>query len=242
MYLTPREIWKSNGSLKKIYKIIAAYTVLCCVLVVQSCLTLCHPMNWGPPGSSVYEILPDKNTGVDCHAILQVIFLTQGLKPCLLHCRQLLYCQRLGNNISLQIQNSHWNPIQLGVCPTDMEILSSKMLNYRHTWLRISVCHNCPCSSPPFPFHFSWLASHLISSAPFPPSFAVSSLLSFLSVLKWPRAHCMFLFSYFSCGISFLPRVLSITSVPAILRFTSPIQIFPLKSRLVYIITNITAE
>ena len=138
--------------------------------------------------------------------------------------------------------NSHWNPIQLGVCPTDMEILSSKMLNYRHTWLRISVCHNCPCSSPPFPFHFSWLASHLISSAPFPPSFAVSSLLSFLSVLKWPRAHCMFLFSYFSCGISFLPRVLSITSVPAILRFTSPIQIFPLKSRLVYIITNITAE
>ena len=32
-----------------------------------------------------------KNAGVDCHFILQGIFLTQGLKPGLLHCRQILY-------------------------------------------------------------------------------------------------------------------------------------------------------
>ena len=32
---------------------------------------------------------PGKNTGVDCHS-LQGIFPTQGLKPCLLHCRQIL--------------------------------------------------------------------------------------------------------------------------------------------------------
>ena len=29
--------------------------------------------------------------GVGFHSLLQGIFLTQGLKPCLLHCRQILY-------------------------------------------------------------------------------------------------------------------------------------------------------
>ena len=28
-----------------------------CVLVAQSCLALCNPMDWGPPGSSVHGIL-----------------------------------------------------------------------------------------------------------------------------------------------------------------------------------------
>ena len=43
--------------------------------LLQLCLTLCDPMDcialcpWGSPG---------KNTGVDCHALLQRIFLTQG--------------------------------------------------------------------------------------------------------------------------------------------------------------------
>ena len=34
---------------------------------------------------------PGKNTGVGCHSLLQGIFLTQGLNPGLLHCRQILY-------------------------------------------------------------------------------------------------------------------------------------------------------
>ena len=34
---------------------------------------------------------PGKSTGVGCHFLLQGIFLTQGLKPGLLHCRQMLY-------------------------------------------------------------------------------------------------------------------------------------------------------
>ena len=34
---------------------------------------------------------PGKNTGVGCHFLLQGIFLTQGLNPCLLHCRHILY-------------------------------------------------------------------------------------------------------------------------------------------------------
>ena len=34
---------------------------------------------------------PAKNTGVDCHALLQGIFLTQGSNPGLLHCRWILH-------------------------------------------------------------------------------------------------------------------------------------------------------
>ena len=37
---------------------------------------------WNPPG---------KNTGVDCHALLQGIFLTLGLNLGLPHCTQILY-------------------------------------------------------------------------------------------------------------------------------------------------------
>ena len=36
---------------------------------------------------------PDKNTGVDCHSLLQRIFLTQRSNLGLLHCRQILYLQ-----------------------------------------------------------------------------------------------------------------------------------------------------
>ena len=36
-------------------------------------------------------ILQDKITGVDCHALLQWIFLTQGSNPGLLPCRWILY-------------------------------------------------------------------------------------------------------------------------------------------------------
>ena len=39
-----------------------------------------------------------KNTGVGRHFLLQGIFLTQGLKPCLMHCKQVLYhLSHLGN-------------------------------------------------------------------------------------------------------------------------------------------------
>ena len=50
----------------------------------QSCLTLWHPMDCNPPGSSVHGIFWSKNTGVGCHFLLQGIFLTQRLNPHLL--------------------------------------------------------------------------------------------------------------------------------------------------------------
>ena len=62
---------------------------LCCA---QSCLTLWDPMDCSLPGFSVHGDYPGKNTGVGRHAHLQGIFPTQGLNPCLLPCRQILYC------------------------------------------------------------------------------------------------------------------------------------------------------
>ena len=48
-------------------------------LVTQSCPTICNPMDCSPPGSSIHGDSPGKNTRVDCHALLQGIFPTQGL-------------------------------------------------------------------------------------------------------------------------------------------------------------------
>ena len=59
-----------------------------CVQSLQSCQTLCNPMDCIPPGSSLHGDSPGKNTGVGCHALLQGIFLTQGSNLsflCLLH-------------------------------------------------------------------------------------------------------------------------------------------------------------
>ena len=53
------------------------HIVYVCVLVAQSCLTLCDSRLLCPWDS------PEKNTGVSCHFLLQGIFPTQGLNPSL---------------------------------------------------------------------------------------------------------------------------------------------------------------
>ena len=45
---------------------------------LQSCLTLCNPMDYSLPGSSVHGHSPGKNIGVGCQSFLQGIFLTLG--------------------------------------------------------------------------------------------------------------------------------------------------------------------
>ena len=57
--------------------------------VVQSCPTLCNPMDYKTPGSSVLDFT-GKSTKVGCHFLLQGIFMTQGSNPGLPHCRQTL--------------------------------------------------------------------------------------------------------------------------------------------------------
>ena len=60
------------------------------VLVTQSCLTLCDPMDCSPSGSSVHGILWARI--LEGVALLQEIFPSQGLNPGLLLCRPILYC------------------------------------------------------------------------------------------------------------------------------------------------------
>ena len=49
-----------------------------CAKSLQSCLTLCDPMDCSPPGSSVHGDSPGKSTRVYFHALLQGIFPTHG--------------------------------------------------------------------------------------------------------------------------------------------------------------------
>ena len=60
------------------------------VKVAQSCPTL-QPQRLQPTRLLCPWDSPGKNTGVGCHFLLQGIFLTQGLNPGLLQCRQILY-------------------------------------------------------------------------------------------------------------------------------------------------------
>ena len=61
--------------------------LLVLVLFAQSCPTLCDPMDYSPPGSSVHEIFPGKDTGVGRHFLLQGILPTRESNLGLLHCR-----------------------------------------------------------------------------------------------------------------------------------------------------------
>ena len=57
-------------------------------LATQSRLTLCHPIHCSPPGFSVHGILQARTLEWTAVALLQRIFLTQGLNAGLLHCRR----------------------------------------------------------------------------------------------------------------------------------------------------------
>ena len=57
---------------------------MCYAKSCQSCPALCDPVDYNPPGSSVYGDSPGTNTEVGCHFLLQGIFPTQGSNPHLL--------------------------------------------------------------------------------------------------------------------------------------------------------------
>ena len=50
-------------------KLWVKYRVCMHAKLLQSCLTLCDPMDCSPPVSSVHGASPGKNTGVGCHAL-----------------------------------------------------------------------------------------------------------------------------------------------------------------------------
>ena len=63
-----------------------AYINIFCIYVcvhaklLQSCPTLCDPMDCSSPGCSVHGDSPGKNTGVGCYALLQGDLLDPGIK------------------------------------------------------------------------------------------------------------------------------------------------------------------
>ena len=68
------------------------------VVVTQSCLTLCNPMDCSLPSSSVHGILHARILESVDTAFSRGIFLTQGSNLGLLHCRQILYHLRHPEN------------------------------------------------------------------------------------------------------------------------------------------------
>ena len=52
--------------------------VLCCAWSLSCVRLFATPLDCSPPGSSVHGGSPGKSTGMDCHALLQRIFPTQG--------------------------------------------------------------------------------------------------------------------------------------------------------------------
>ena len=70
------------------------------VLVAQSCLTLCNPMDYSPPGSSIHGILEAGILEWIAMPFSRGIFPTQVLNPGLPNYRQILYC--------LSFQGSPW--------------------------------------------------------------------------------------------------------------------------------------
>ena len=99
-----------------------------CLKSLQSCPTLCNPMNCSLAVFPVHGDSPGKNTGVGCHSLLQGIFLTQGSNPGLLHCRKILY--------HLKHQGSPWTLLQYFFYFKDNLTFSMIMYNFLHFSLK----------------------------------------------------------------------------------------------------------
>ena len=82
-------LWVELCPSKKKKSDILLILLLC--LVARSCLTLCDPMDCNPSGSSINGDSLGKNTGVNCYALLQEFFPSQGSNLGLLHCGHILH-------------------------------------------------------------------------------------------------------------------------------------------------------
>ena len=80
---------QSIGQQGELDQLLEIYVCMCssssCVCFFDTPWTIARqaPLPWNSPG---------KNTGVDCHSLLQGIFPTQGLNLGLPHGRHILYC------------------------------------------------------------------------------------------------------------------------------------------------------
>ena len=102
--------WNTDAPSKNAWLFILGISLCACMpKSLQSCPTLCDPMDHSSPGFCPWDS-PGKNTGVCCHALLQGIFLSQGSNPCLLslHWQALYHWCHLGSlGVSLVIKK-YW--------------------------------------------------------------------------------------------------------------------------------------
>ena len=77
-------------------------------MMLLTCMLRCSVVSdsLGPHGLYPTRLLcpwdsPGKNTGVDCHFLLQGIFPTQGSNLCLLYCRWILYPLSQGGSLNI---------------------------------------------------------------------------------------------------------------------------------------------
>ena len=105
---------------------------------LQSCPTLCNPMDCSLPGSSGHS--PGRSTGVGCRARLQGIFLTQGLNLCLLHL--LHWDGGFGINPGLQtcfIKSCTWRSFWPAFSSNRTGVLPSRLLVPRRMRVRMAL-------------------------------------------------------------------------------------------------------
>ena len=96
-------------------------TAVCSAQSIKSCPSLCFPVVCSPSGSSVHGDSPGKNTGLDCHALLQGIFPTQGSNPGFSHCRLILLPSE-----------PPWKPKNTGV--SSLSLFQGIFLTQRSNW------------------------------------------------------------------------------------------------------------
>ena len=162
-------------------------------------------MDCSPPSSSVHEDSPGKNTRVDCHALLQEIFPTQGSNPGFLHCRVILYhLSHQGNpgilkwvaypfsRVSSWPRNRikvSWIAVGLFTSWTTRKPSLAFFLNYLFYFTTLHwfchtltwICHGCTCVPHPEPP--SQLPPHPIPLGH--PSAPAPSILYHASNLDW---------------------------------------------------------
>jgi len=139
------------------------------LLVTESCLTLCKPMNCSLPGSSVHDNFPGKNTGVGCHFPLQGIFPTQRSNPLLFFRKpkeavQALKSDSLGSNSGSTTWGSYLTSLNLSF------LISAPLFTHSTPF----ASHSHTKYPPPQSLHLAlprgmlcpWLSSLLAPSLP----------------------------------------------------------------------------
>ena len=112
--------------------------VLCCPKVLQSCTTVCNPVDCSLPGSSVHGILPTRILEY-CHASLQGIFLTQDWTQ-ISHIAGVFYTSWTPREAT----SGNVYPLQYSGLENSMD---SSTWGHKESdtteWLSLSACHIC---------------------------------------------------------------------------------------------------